>query len=135
MLQWLKRIYSAASAGTFINPASSVVSGYNFPNIWQRFQMPAITPEHGKPSHGRSLPFLRWGVGHVFRLALHGRGGLAISPLHSGMTVVDRPTISGQFLGRFRAHSLPNKRRMPVSTVTSREPKRRLLGPKSQKNN
>jgi hypothetical protein len=31
-LQWLKRIYSAASAGvslTFINPASSVVLGYD----------------------------------------------------------------------------------------------------------
>jgi hypothetical protein len=27
------------------------------------------------------------------------------------MTVVDRPTISEQFLGRFRAYSLPNKRR------------------------
>jgi hypothetical protein len=29
------------------------------------------------------------------------------------MTVVDRPTISGQFLGRFHAHGLPNKLKMP----------------------
>jgi hypothetical protein len=36
------------------------------------------------------------------------------------MTVVDRPTISGQFLGGFHAHSLPNKLRMLVSTVTLR---------------
>jgi hypothetical protein len=34
-------------------------------------------------------------------------GELAIKPYDSGMTVVDRPTISGQFLGRFPAISLP----------------------------
>jgi hypothetical protein len=42
-------------------------------------------------------------------------------PYDSGMTVVDRPTISGRFLGRFHALSLPNKLRMPVSTVASHE--------------
>jgi hypothetical protein len=38
--------------------------------------------------------------------ALHRRvrGNSPSRPYDSGMTVVDRPTISGQFLGRFRAH-------------------------------
>ena len=36
-----------------------------------------------------------------------------LDPTIRGMTVVDRPTISGQFLGRFHAHGLLNKRRMP----------------------
>ena len=46
--------------------------------------------------------------------------------------MVDRPTISGQFLGRFHAHSLPNKLRMPVSTVTSHEPKRARRSARSE---
>jgi hypothetical protein len=69
------------------------------------------TPEHGKPSHGRSLPFLRLRSRPRVRLALHGGGreNSPSRPYDSGMTVVDRPTISGQYLGRFRAHSLLNK--------------------------
>ena len=51
---------------------------------------------------------------------------LVISPYDSGMTVVDRPTISGQFSGRFHAYSFPNKLKLPVSTVASHEPKRRV---------
>jgi hypothetical protein len=34
-------------------------------------------------------------------------------PYDSGMAVLDRPTISGQFLGQFHAHGLPNKWKMP----------------------
>ena len=93
---------------------------------WRRFADLTITPEHGKPSHGRSLPFLRLRSSPRVRLALHGRGreNSPSRPYDSGMTVVDRPTSSGPFLGRFHAHSLSNKLRMPVSTVTSHEPKR-----------
>jgi hypothetical protein len=81
------------------------------------------TPEHGKPTHGRSLPFLRCGVGSVFDWRSgRGRENSPSRPYESGMTVVDRPTISGQFLGRFHAHGLPNKLKMTVSTVASHEP-------------
>ena len=105
----------------------SPVVGYHLESSqWLRFADLTITPAYGKPSHGRSLPIPHCGVGHVVRLALHGRGreNSPSRPYDSGMTVVDRPTISGQFLGRFHAHSLPNNLRMPVSTVTSHEPKR-----------
>jgi hypothetical protein len=46
----------------------SPVVGYHLSvwKAWLRFADLTITPEHGKPSHGRSLPFLRCEVGHVF---------------------------------------------------------------------
>jgi hypothetical protein len=78
---------------------------------WRRFADLTITLAHGKRLHGRSLPFLRCGLGPLFdwrSIAAVGRTR-HLAPTFGGMTVVDRPTISGQFLARFHAHSLPNK--------------------------
>src|SRR5271169_2309516 len=54
-----------------------------------------------------------------------GVGGAAVgrtrhrAPTIRGMTVIDRPTISVQFLGRFHAHGLPNNGKCQASTNTS----------------
>jgi hypothetical protein len=54
-----------------------------------------------------------WPARSAIGLRRRGRENSPSRPTIRGMTVVDRPTISGQFLGRFHAHGLLNKLKMP----------------------
>jgi hypothetical protein len=70
-----------------------------------RHDRPGFTLDIGRGRHTQST------VGLTRRR--RGRENSPSLPTIRGMTVVDRPTISGQFLGRFHAHGLPNKWKMP----------------------